>query len=199
MASLNCDGLDINDIRIIFCLQGFNIEGYQFVIKEIGFWCNGISGSIPFNSKINKNQIDYKNQLTINALEEKVHGIKIKKNSEFGLAQSEIKAVLKTLYQMGNNCNGKYIGICRDVNINGLLHKAGLGRFVVNLDNLNIFKSNNATCPSNEDLQILMKAEPTRYTVCNLHEKLMIDKEPICAKVKAQYIAEYCKGLQNYI
>ena len=100
---------------------------------------------------------------------------------------------------MANTTNGKYIGICRDMNINGLLHKAGLGRFVVDLDNLNIFKSNNETCPSNEDLQALMKSEPDRYSICELHDKLLIDKSPICAKVKAEYIAEYCKGLQNYL
>ena len=100
---------------------------------------------------------------------------------------------------MANNSNEKNIGICRDLNINGLLHKAGLGRFVVNLDNLNLFKANNSACPSNEDLQALMKADPTRYYVCDLHEKLLIDKNPICAKIKAQYLAEYCKGLQSYI
>ena len=110
MASSN---VEFSDIKIILCVQGYSLD-YQFILREIGFWTNNFSGSIPFNCKINKNQLDIKNQKTIFALEEDIHGIKTKKPVENGLSLSETKTVLKTLYNLSNNTNSKYIGICRE-------------------------------------------------------------------------------------
>ena len=152
MASLN---INFEDIRIILCVQGYSLDN-KFVQREIGFWCNGISGSIPFNCRINNNQLDIRNQKIIHALEEEVHGIKLKTSIEHGLSNSECRAVLRTLYHM-NNSLAKYIGICRDENINGLLYSAGLGSFVIDLDNLVSVNNQTIICPSNKDLQNLMK------------------------------------------
>ncbi len=191
MASTN---ITFGDIRLILCVQGYSLD-YQFIVREIGFWCNGLSGSIPFNCKINRNQLDVKNQKTLYALEELIHGINLKNVIKFGLAQSETRAVLRTLYHMaGNGSESKYIGICRDENINGLLYKAGLGSFVIDIDNLEMFQHSEVKCPSNKDLQTVMQNDPVLYAPCHLHDNLMSDDKPLCAKVKAQYIADFCKN-----
>ena len=190
MASLS---VNLDDIRIIICVQGYSLD-YQFIVREIGYCYNGISGSIPFNCNINKRNLDVNNQRIIYALEEEIHGIKLNKKSDYGLAQSEVRAVLRTLYAMANNSKAKYIGICRDENINGLLHKAGLGIFVVNMDNLNIFRNTLDACPSNKDLIELMKNNKNLYSVCDLHDKFKNDCIPICAKVKAEFISDFCNN-----
>ena len=190
MAALN---LSFDDIRIIFCVQGYSLD-FQFIPREIGFWCNGFSGSIPFNCNIKKNQLDIRNQNIIHVLENEIHGIKLKKFSENGLSLSESKAVLKTLYQIGGNTKAKYIGICRDENINGLLFKSGLGKYVVELDFLNIFKKPGEICPSNQDLKLAMKNDPNKYQICEMHEKLWNEEQPLCAKVKAEFVADYFKN-----
>ncbi len=188
--------VEFSDVKIILCVQGYSLD-YQFILREIGFWTNNFSGSIPFNCKINKNQLDIKNQKTIFALEEDIHGIKTKKPIENGLALSEIKSVLKTLYNLSNNSNSKYIGICRDENINGLLHQAGLGKYVIEMDNLNIFRDSINKCPSNADLKIILKNQPNRYHICGLHDLLRDGSLPLCAKVKAEFIADYCRETIN--
>ena len=194
MASLN---INFSDIRIILCVQGYNLD-YQFIPREIGFWSPYFSGSIPFNCKINLTNLDVKSLKNINVLEDLVHGIKVKKNFECGLAISETKAVLRSLYHMTSWTNGgNRIGICRDVNVNGLLHKAGLGGYVVELDDLSIFRNTEDGVPSNKDLQLFMKTIPTKYTICNMHENLKCDDYPLCAKVKAEYLADFCQTYQK--
>ncbi len=188
MASLH---LDFNDIRLIICVQGYPLD-YQFVVREIGFWTRDFSGSIPFNCKINKNQLDVKTQQTIFALEEQIHGIKLKKQVENGLAFSDFKAVLRTLYHMADTGIGKYIGVCRDENIKGLLHKAGLGSYVVEMDYLSMFQNTSDQCPSNADLQNTLKMEPTKSIICHIHDRLKNNDYPNCAKLKAECIANFC-------
>src|SRR5882757_3230738 len=191
MASYN---FNFNDIRIIICVQGYSLP-YQFVLREIGFWTPVCSGSIPFNCKINLNNLDVQSLKTINVLEDNIHGIKVKKNVDYGLALSDAKAVLRTLYHMTSwNSNGNRIGICRDPNINGLLHKAGLGSYVVELDDLSIFKNTEDMIPSNKDLQSFMKNDPMKYTICPIHESLKTSDHPLCAKVKTEFIADFCKN-----
>jgi len=194
MASIN---FNFNEIKIIFCVQGYSLLN-EFVLREIGFWTPFTSGSIPFNCKINLANLDVQSLRTINALEESIHGIKVKKNADCGLALSDAKAVLRTLYHMTSwNNNANRIGICRDPNINGLLHKAGLGRYVVELDDLLIFNNTEDKVPSNKDLQSFMKKDPMKYTICPIHEALKSSDFPLCAKVKAEFIADFCKNYQT--
>ena len=193
MASAN---ISFEDIRIIFCVQGYNLD-YKFVLREIGFWTNGFCGSVPFNCKINKNQLDVQTKKTIEYLEDEIHGIKMKKIVENGLTSSESKAVLRALYHMNTNQKAKRIGICRDENINGLLHNAGLGSFVINLDDLIMFQNSIDKCPSNNDLRLTMKNNPNKYQICDIHERLRNNEFPICAKVKAEYIGDFCQTYQN--
>jgi hypothetical protein len=195
MASLH---LDFNDIRLIICVQGYSLVN-QFVVREIGFWTRGFSGSVPFNCKINKNQLDVKTQKTIFALEEEIHGIKLKKHVENGLTLSDTKTVLRTLYHMADNGGGKYIGICRDENVSGLLYKAGLGSYVFEMDFLTCFHNSMDHCPSNKDLQAILKNDPNKYVICSIHDRLRNNEFPICGKVKAEYIAEYCKEYEENV
>jgi|SRR5882757_2223562 len=194
MASLNTN---LSDIRIIICVQGYNLD-YQFVLREIGFWTPYFSGSIPFNCKINLTNLDVKSLKNINVLEDNIHGIKVKKNFDCGLAISDSKSVLRCLYQMTSwTGGGNRIGICRDVNINGLLHKAGLGGYVVELDDLSMFRNTEDKVPSNKDLQDFLKNNPIKYTICSMHESLRCDDYPLCAKVKAEYLADFCRSYQH--
>ena len=193
------ENVSFDDIRIIFCVQGYSLD-YQFVLREIGFWTPNFSGSVPFNCKINTNNLDLQSIKIINALEDTVHGIKVKKSIDCGLSLSETKAVLRSLYHMNSwNCKAERIGICRDPNINGLLYKAGLGKFVIDLDDLSIFKNTDDKAPSNKDLHNFMKKNPQKYTICSLHDRLKFDEQPICAKVKAEFIADYCMNYQKEI
>ena len=184
---------NFDDIRIIFCVQGYTLD-YQFILREIGFWCRETSGSIPFNYKINRNQIDVKNQKIIHYLEDEFHGIKLKKLFENGLVMSDFKAAFRTLYHMAGSKypQAKFIGICRDENINGLLHRSGLGKYVVDIDSLLIMTSSQLKCPSNDDLRELIKSDPNLYKICDMHDNLKYNISPLCAKVKAQYIGDYC-------
>src|SRR5882757_2852550 len=125
---------------------------------------------------------------------EEVHGIKLKKKNEFGLAQSEIKAVLRTLYSMAKQSKAKYIGICRDEYINSLLFKAGLGSFVIDLDHLNIFRNLTQNCPSNKDIIEYLKINSNKYTICDFHDRLQTNEMPFCTKVKAEFVFDYCNN-----
>lgn len=188
MSSLN---FSFSDIRIILCVQGYPLD-YQYIVREIGFWCNGQSGSIPFNCKINANQLDTKNHSIISHSVEEINGIRLKKTTEAGLALSETKAVLRTLYHL-NNSPAKLIGICADDNLNGLLFKAGLGSYVKDLNNMDIFKQSNSVLPTNETIRNTVKQKLDDYKVCSLHDHLLKNNNfPLCAKVKAQFIANYC-------
>src|SRR5260370_18617505 len=189
-----------DEIRVVLCVQGYMLD-YQFILREIGFWSREACGSIPFNCKINRNQLDTRNHKSVYFAENELNGIKLKTSVEFGLTNCEVMSVLRTLYHMteSNNVQAKYIGIIRDENINGLLFKAGLGNLVVDLDNLDIFRNTMYKCPSNKDYWVMMKSDPFRYRICKLHDMLSIDSSPICAAVKAKYIAEFCTEVINEI
>ena len=194
MASEN---VSFGDIKVIFCVQGYILD-YEFILREIGFWSHGVSGSIPFNCKINLNHLDVQSFKTINVLEDQIHGIKVKKNIDCGLGISDSRAVLRCLYHMNSwQCKSTRIGICRDANINGLLHKAGLGKYVIDLDELTMFKNTVNKAPSNKDLQEFMKNNPHKYKICEIHECLKNGEIPLCAKVKAEYLADYCSTYQK--
>lgn len=195
MSSLN---FSFSDIRIILCVQGYPLN-YQYVVREIGFWFNGQSGSIPFNCKINANQLDTGNHCIISKCVEEINGIRLKKTTEAGLSLSETKAVLRTLYHL-NDSKAKLIGICGDDNINGLLFKAGLGSYVKDLKFMDIFKQSNTTLPTNEMIRSTIKQKMDNYKVCNMHDRLLVNNEfPLCAKVKAEFIANYCMNFQTRI
>lgn len=194
MSSVN---FDFSDIRIVLCVQGYPLD-YQFIVREIGFWYNGISGCIPFNCKINVNQLDTENRNIISQCEEEINGIRLKKTTEGGLALSETKAVLRTLYQMNNMSQAKLIGICGDDNIKGLLFKAGLGSYVKDLNYLEDLKKKNTKLPSNEEIRSNIKQNSKVFKFCNLHDHLLRNNEtPLCSKVKAEYIANYCLQLNQ--
>src|SRR5437868_10507504 len=112
MSSVN---FSFSDIRIILSVQGYPLD-YQYIVREIGFWYEGKSGSIPFNCKVNTKQLDTGNHKVITKAEEEINGIRLKKTVDIGLTQSDVKAVLKTLYNINNDSSAKYIGICGDDN-----------------------------------------------------------------------------------
>ena len=188
--------VNLNDIRIIICTQGYSLD-YQFIVREIGFCSKYQSGVIPFNCKVNTKELDIKNQRNIYLLEDEIHGIKVKKNFDLGLAQSDYKSVLRTLYHSAKSPenDAKYIGIVRDQYIFGLLYRSGLGHLVIDLDTLSAFNEINK-CPSNGDLRIAMKND-IKYSQCYLHEQLRISEIPICAKAKAEYVYDICQSDQH--
>ena len=186
---------DFSDIRIILCAQGYSLD-YQYIVREIGFWFNGHSGSIPFNCKINRKQLDMNNQKIITQSEEQTNGIRLKTITNNGLALSETKAVLRTLYHLNNNSEAKYIGITPDDNIIGLLFKAGLGSLVKNLNYMKAFE-NEDKIPTNEMIFSTLQQNPSKYNACNLHDSFLANNcVPYCAKTKAEIVAFYCINYQ---
>ena len=184
--------IDFSDVKIILCAQGYPLD-YQFVLKEIGFWCDGHSSSIPINLKLNRNHMDLRNQNIVQTYEDEVHGLKLKRNFENGLAFSDVKAVLRTLYHFNSNTNAKYIGICKDEPLEGLLFKSGLGNYVTHLENLNFIK--NITLPTNENIRLHLKKSNNQYMICRYHDRLQINEFPSCSKVKAQFLADFISNV----
>ena len=121
----------------------------------------------------------------------------MKRNFEHCLAGSDIKPVLRTIFQLNSSYNSKYIGIVREEPLDGLLHKCGLGSFVTYLDNVDVVKNPNMSLPSNEHFRQYMKKNKDAYIVCPIHERLTINEFPICAKAKAEFLADFLKTLRN--
>lgn len=186
--------VELSDIRIIICVQGYNLD-FQYIIREIGFWCNGQSGSIPFNVKLNKSHLDVKNQQIISHCEEELNGIKLKRNFDNALASSDIRQVLKTLFHLNNKSTAKYIGITNDEKLDGIIYKSGLGNYIFHLENLSSMKQNNLQLPNNDIIRQYLKKYPDRYLICPIHDRLTINEYPICAKAKAEIIADYLRNV----
>jgi hypothetical protein len=196
MALLNSSSLTFKDIRLILCVQGYTIEE-NFIPREIGFWNKNSSGVIPISCRIKYKNLDSKDKTTVKYLTTQLHGIDLKKQSEFSLMQNEVKSVIKTLYLSAAQDNeGKYIGICRDLNILSLCHSAGFQHLTVNLEYMNhSFISKKP--PTNEDLKSILMNKYHPYSICNLHNKLENGQIPICAGVKAKFLADYLKKIQD--
>ena len=181
---------DINDIRLIICFQGYDLN-YHFILREIGYWYKHNYGTIPFNCKINKNNLDINTRNKIQEAEI-IHGIKQKSVAEFGLTMCEIKSVLKTLYHMAgtDNPDAKFIGICREEKTIGFLYKAGLGIYSTYIDTINTLNKYERRLPTNEEFEIIMKNEENQNLICKLHDK-SICHSLICSGIKAKCIGEF--------
>lgn len=189
---------EFQDIRLILCMQGYPLD-YHYYIREIGFWSRKLSGSIPLNCKINKSELDFYNQQTIYYFEEEVHGIKLKKNIENGLPSSELKTVLKCIYHLtkSDDYDSSYIGVCKDDKISGILSKANLGRYVVEIDSLDILKRNDMQFPNNDIIRKELGDNIKDYPICAIHGGLKNNISAVCSKSKAQFIANYFIQLVN--
>jgi hypothetical protein len=185
---------EFKNIRTVICMQGYPLD-YHYFIREIGFWSRNICGSIPINCKINNNELDPYNQQIILYYEE-IHGIKLKKNFENGLPASELKTLLKCIYNItrSEDIDSNYIGICKDERISGLISKSNLGKYVVELDKLDIFEKNSIDFPKEENIKDFLFKNVQNYPVCDLHENLK-NNIALCSRAKAKYIAEVCLQL----
>ena len=174
-------------------MQGYPLD-YHYYIREVGFWSRKLSGSIPLNCKINKNELDVHGHQIIFYYEEDVHGLKLKKNIENGIPSSELKTVLKCIYNLtdSEDSNAKFIGICSEDQISGLLAKANLGKFVLEIDKLDLFKRNNYIFPTNDVLRKELSDKVENYPYCQLHDMLRNEGIPFCCVSKANYIANLC-------
>jgi hypothetical protein len=200
MAMLNASELNFEDIRVIFCVQGYSINN-NYVVREIGFWSRGNSGVIPFTSRNKFNKLSNEDKMTVNYLVKAHHGIPLNKQINYGLMNHEAVAAIKTLYHTFSNDDGgrkrNYIGICDDLNIFHLLNIAGLGHLVINLKKL--YHKPEATIPSNDNI---LKIEEFGYCClrpCELHNPLSNEKIPFCARTKAIILANWCKSINNSI
>lgn len=184
---------EFQDLRVIVCMQGYPLD-YQYYIREIGFWSRNLCGSIPLNCKINKNELDFYNQQTLYYFEEEIHGIKLKKHYENGLPSSDLKTILKCLYHLtkSDDYDASYIGVCKDEKISGILSRANLGRYVVEIDSLDLFKRMNIQFPNNDMIRKELTDKIESFPICEIHESLKNNMIPICSKAKAKFIANYC-------
>ena len=174
-------------------MQGYPLD-YQFYIREVGFWSRDVCGSVPLNCKINNNELDLSNQQTIFYFEEEIHGIKLKKNFETGLPSSDLKTILKCIYHLTKSevYDSSYIAICKEDKISGLLSKANLGKFVIEIDNLDLFKRNGVIFPTNDNIREQLNIYTKDFPICQYHELLKNNTIPLCSKAKAKYIANFC-------
>jgi hypothetical protein len=188
----------VDNVRFILCCQGYNLS-YQYIVREIGFCFKDYYGTIPFNCKINKKNLDINNQSIINDVIDNVHGIHYKICAKNGLTMSEMNSVLRTLYNVFETYEGSN-GILiddNDENLNGILHKAGLGNHVLQLRSIYEFRGMNISFPTNEEIRTICKNNPSLYGRCNNHNRLNNDDIPICAGVKAKIMSENLKKFKE--
>jgi hypothetical protein len=189
MALINAKAVSFNEIRVIICVNGYTVKN-EFVVREIGFWSRNINSVIPFSSRITYNSLSSIDKTTINYLLNAHHGIGIKKQPNNGLLPSETCGVIKSIYHM---CSDKfddskriYIGYADDLNALQLLHKAGLSHLAINVKKLFEIEP-----PSNAKITEMCHYGKGIYSPCSLHEDLMNQMPPLCAKVKSLILAEW--------
>ena len=186
------------DFRLILSIQGYQLNN-SFIVREVGYWSPKINGVIQFNCKISASRLDTFSVKNIHISENECHGIKVKKVIENGMASSDISSVIKCLYQITRleGSVGDYIGILREENIAPIVFRAGLGKHVVELDDLQILTKNNTILPTFGDIKYMISSDPTKYKPCSLHEILRTQEIPVCARAKVEIIANHLKQLQN--
>lgn len=185
-----------DDLRLILSIQGYALN-YQYIVREIGFWSRQLTGVIPFNCKLNRSQLDNISLKNIHICVQEQHGIPQKKIVDNGLASSDAFAVIKCLYHV-TKCeqyDADYIGVLREENISPIIYKAGLGNYIYELDNLELFKNSSVNLLSLSDIKYIITNEPTKYNYCSLHDRLRNEQIPICAKVKCEIIANYIQQI----
>lgn len=180
------------DIRVIFSVQGYQLNN-QFVVREVGYWSPKMSGVIQFNTKISASRLDTFSVKNIHISENEIHGIRLKKFIDNGMASSEVGSVLRCLYQMVKmeGSVADYIGIIREENISSILYKAGLGKYVIELEDLIAIAKSNATLPSFNDIKYVIGTEMNKYKPCSLHDSLRTSETPVCSRAKAEIIANH--------
>jgi hypothetical protein len=201
MAAFNAK---LEDIRLIVSIQGYSLKS-QYIVRELGFWSRKMCGNVKFNCKINMKLLDSASANDIYIIENEYHGIRAKRTLENALPSSECSAVLRTLYHItarDDNYAADYIGILKDENTSFLLFKAGLGKFVFDLNQLDIVKKNHTLLYTSDDMKKIIENDPINYAPCELHESLRNNKTPICTKNKVllltnQIMSLYSKAQQN--
>ena len=184
------------DIRLILSIQGYQLNN-QFIVREVGYWSPKLCGVIQFNTKLNLTRLDTFSIKNIHILENEIHGIKLKKIAENGMASSEVGSILKCLYQVTKieGSRADYIGILREEKVSSILFKAGLGKYVLELEDLQILNKSNTSMPSFGDFKYIIGTEISKYKPCSLHEPLRTSETPICARAKAEIVANHLQQI----
>ena len=184
--------ISFDEIRLILSIQGYQLN-HQFIIREIGFWSHRIMGVIPFNCKLNLTNVDSFSRKNIYMAETEIHGITLNNRIDNALPASEASSVIKTLYHLTNrdDSTAEYIGILKDENISALVYKSGLGKYLVELDNLELVSKCNAVLPTLHDFKFIIGTEFTKYRPCPIHNKLRGKAAPLCSRVKVEIVANY--------
>ena len=177
------------DIRLILSIQGYQLN-HQYIIREIGFWSQKLSGVVPFNCKLNLAQIDSTSEKNIHIAENEYHGIRLRKILSNALPSSDASAVIKCLYHLTKkeDYDADYIGISKEENIAPIIFKAGLGKFILELDFLDIFQKANSKLISSAEIKYLVSTDPIKYKPCALHDNLRNNALSVCSKVKCEII-----------
>jgi hypothetical protein len=185
MAKLNCENLTFENIRLIICTEGYHIN-YEFVPREIGFWSRNQFGVIPFSCRINCDKLKPLDKNKYKLVVTNRHGISCDKLVENSLTKSEMKAVLKSLYHSTYfNESAKYIGVSRYSDAINLLYLAGLGDYVVELENMPNFFKDGLAFPS-----LIESNQENDLHICSLHDNLTTGRKPVCAGVVAKLLGD---------
>ena len=189
-----------DDIRLFLSIQGYQLN-HQYIIREIGFWSQKINGVIPFNCKLNLAQIDSISEKNIHIAENEYHGIRLRKILTNALPSSDASAVIKCLYHLTKreDYEADYIGICKEENIAPIIFKAGLGKFILEIDYLDIFHKASTKLFTMAEIKYLITTDPIKYKPCSLHENLRNNALAVCAKAKCDIIVGQITKINSQI
>ena len=189
-----------DDIRMFLSIQGYQLN-HQYIIREIGFWSQKINGVIPFNCKLNLAQIDSTSEKNIHIAENEYHGIRLRKILSNALPSSDASAVIKCLYHLTkrDDYDADYIGISKEENIAPIIFKAGLGKFILEIDYLDIFQKASTKLFTLTEIKYLVTTDPIKYKPCSLHENLRNNALAVCAKAKCDIIVGQIMKINNQI
>jgi hypothetical protein len=95
VAILNANKVNFENIKIIFCVQGYSINSKN--VREIGFWSRKNSGVIPFTLRTKFYKLSNEDKMSVNYLVKVHHRIPLNKQVNYELMNQEAVSTIKIL------------------------------------------------------------------------------------------------------
>ena len=100
------------------------------------------------------------------------HGIRLRKIQSNALPSSDATVVMKYLHHLTkrDDYDADYIGICKEEINAPIILKAGLGKFILKIDYLDIFQKISTKLFTLPKIKYMVTTDPIKYKPCSLHE-----------------------------